>query len=167
MTTNIKKAYLAGGCFWGMEDLFRAEDGILDSEVWYMGWTEPDPTYRNHTGHAEALELTYDADIINYQQILDFFFRVHNPTTLNQQGNDRGDSYRSAIFYQDIEEKEQAEAFIKIVNSSDRWQDPVVTILEEFGEFFQAEPEHQDYLQRNINGYTCHYVRFGTYLDQK
>lgn len=162
---NYKKAYLAGGCFWGLEELFRAQDWVIDTEVGYMGGDVPNPTYQNHHGHAEAMEIEYDPSVVSYQWILDFFFRVHNPTTIDQQGNDRGSSYRSAIFYQNDDEKSQSEAFIEIVNSSDRWQDPVVTTLEAFDVFYPAEDVHQDYLQDNIGGYTCHYVRFPTYLS--
>ena len=165
MTQNLKKAYLAWGCFWWMEDLFRKEKGIVDTEVGYTGGNVPDPTYQNHDGHAEALEVTYDADIISYQWVLDFFFRIHNPTTINQQGNDRGTSYRSAIFYQNEDEKLQAEAMIVLVNQSGRWTSSVVTTLEKFDVFYRAEGYHQDYLKQNINGYTCHYVRWGSYLN--
>ena len=118
------------------------------------------PTYRNHPGHAEGLELTYDPNETNFREILDYFFRIHNPTTVDQQGNDRGSSYRSAIFYQDAEEKAIAEAMIKVVNESGRWNAAVVTTLEAFSPFWPAEPEHQDYLVRNPNGYTCHFERF-------
>ncbi len=161
---NYKKAYIAGGCFWGMEELFRKQDGIIFTEVGYMGWHEADPTYQSHAGHAEALELTYDSEIISFQGILDFFYRVHNPTTVDQQGNDRGASYRSAVFYQNSDEKIWAEAFIEIVNGSGRWNTPVVTTLEEFEAFYPAEPYHQDYLQKSPHGYTCHYVRFPSYI---
>ncbi len=166
MTQNLKKAYLAGGCFWGMEDLFRKEQGIVDTEVGYTGGNVVDPTYQNHDGHAEALEITYNVDVISYQGVLDFFFRIHNPTTVNQQGNDRGTSYRSAIFYQNEDEKLQSEAMITIVNQSGRWPTPVVTTLEKYDVFYRAEPNHQDYLKHNPFGYTCHYVRWGTYLDE-
>lgn len=158
--STYKKAYIAGGCFWGMEDLFRNRPGIKDTEVGYQGGTNEHPTYRNHPGHAEGLELTYDPNETNFREILDYFFRIHNPTTVDQQGNDRGSSYRSAIFYQDAEEKAIAEAMIKIVNESGRWNAAVVTTLEAFSPFWPAEPEHQDYLVRNPNGYTCHFERF-------
>ena len=158
--STYKKAYIAGGCFWGMEDLFRNRLGIKDTEVGYQGGTNEHPTYRNHPGHAEGLELTYDPNETNFREILDYFFRIHNPTTVDQQGNDRGSSYRSAIFYQDAEEKAIAEAMIKIVNESGRWNAAVVTTLEAFSPFWPAEPEHQDYLVRNPNGYTCHFERF-------
>ena len=124
------------------------------------------PTYENHPGHAEALEIEYDSDKIDYKHILDFFFQIHNPTTLNQQGNDKGTSYRSAIFFQDEEEKKIAEEMIEIVNESERWDDPVVTTLEPFSRFWPAEDYHQDYLVKNPNGYTCHAVYFDSYLKE-
>jgi peptide-methionine (S)-S-oxide reductase len=161
---NLKKAYLAGGCFWGMEELFRHQKGVLDTESGYMGGENENPSYRNHPGHAEALELTYDPEQISYEQILDFFFTIHDPTTKNRQGNDRGSAYRSAIFFQDETEKVEAEAFIEKVNASGRWDDPVVTTLEPFSPFTPAEPEHQDYLQNYPGGYSCHFQRFDSYL---
>lgn len=162
--SNIKKAYIAGGCFWGMEDLFRTRTGILDTEVGYQGGANQNPTYQNHPGHAEGIELTYDADQTSFREILDYFFRIHNPTTVDRQGNDRGSSYRSAIFIQNEEEKTIAKEVIEVVNKSERWEDKVVTTLEPFSPFWPAEPEHQDYLVRNPNGYTCHFERFGTFL---
>jgi len=161
---KTKKAYLAGGCFWWMEELFRAFPWIMGTRVGYMGWETENPTYRNHAWHAEALEIEYDADEIDYSTVLDYFFRIHDPTTLNQQGNDRGDSYRSAIFFEDDEQLQTAEDFIKIVNDSGRWPNPVVTSLEEFEAFYLAEDYHQDYLQKSPNWYTCHYVRWPTYI---
>lgn len=161
----IKKAYLAGGCFWGLEDLFRKVEGVVDTEAGYTGGTNENPTYRDHPGHAEALEITYDDEKTSFWKLLDRFFSIHNPTTLNQQGNDRGSSYRSAIFYQTEEEKEQAQEFIKIVNASGYWKDPVVTTLELFTKWWRAEDYHQNYLQNNPGGYTCHLVYFDTYLD--
>lgn len=166
MTTNdIKKTYLAGGCFWGLEELFRDQPGIIDTEAGYIGGENENPTYRDHPGHAEALEITYDPELTSFWKLLDFFFQIHNPTTLNQQGNDVGTSYRSAIFYQNEEEKSEAEQFINIVDESGRWDDPVVTTLEPFTRFWPAEPEHQDYLQRNPGGYTCHAIYFDSYLN--
>lgn len=162
-----KKAYFAGGCFWGLEDLIRNVPGVLDTEAGYMGGENENPTYRNHPGHAEALEIMYDDEQTSYTKLLDRFFSIHNPTTLNQQGNDRGTSYRSAIFYQDEEEHRQAQEFIKIVNASGYWKDPVVTTLEPFMKWWPAEDYHQDYLQNNPGGYTCHLVYFDTYLDGK
>lgn len=160
-----KNAYFAGGCFWGMEELFRAEPGVVDTETGYCGGENDNPTYRNHPGHAETLQITYDPTQTDFRHLLDFFFRIHNPTTLNQQGNDIGSSYRSAIFYQNEEEKAEAEKFIEIVNSSGVWKDPVVTTLEPFVEFWPAEEEHQDYLQNYPTGYTCHAVRFDSFLS--
>lgn len=157
---NYKKAYIAGGCFWGMEDLFRARPGIIDTEVGYQGGENDNPTYRNHPGHAEGIELTYKPEETSFREILDYFFRIHNPTTVDQQGNDRGSSYRSAIFYQNEEEKSTAEEVISIVEDSNKWEGKVVTTLEPFAPFWTAEPEHQDYLVRIPNGYTCHFERF-------
>jgi peptide-methionine (S)-S-oxide reductase len=160
----IKKTYLAGGCFWGMEELFRKLPGVVETEAGYTGGENENPTYENHSGHAEALEIVYDDEKISFKQILDFFFCIHNPTTLNQQGNDIGTSYRSAIFYQNESEKTDAQEFIKIVNSSGKWQNNVVTSLESFERFWPAENYHQDYLQKNPGGYTCHLKYFDTYL---
>ena len=159
MNTN-KKAYIAGGCFWGMEDLFRTRPGIKDTEVGYQGGQNDNPTYRNHPGHAEGIELTYDPNETSFKQILDYFFRIHNPTTVDQQGNDRGSSYRSTIFVQNDEEKSIAEEVIKIVDDANKWEGKIVTTLEPFTTFWPAEPEHQDYLVRIPNGYTCHFERF-------
>ncbi|MBL1434464.1 peptide-methionine (S)-S-oxide reductase MsrA [Candidatus Wolfebacteria bacterium] len=159
-----KKAYFAGGCFWGIEDLFKKIDGVIDTETGYTGGSNENPTYQNHEGHAEALEVTYDTDKVSYKTLLDWFFRIHNPTTLNQQGNDKGTSYRSAIFYQDAEERGEASSFIDIVDESEKWPNPVVTTLEEFSTFWAAESEHQDYLQNNTGGYTCHAVYFDSYI---
>ena len=125
----IKKAYLAGGCFWGLEDLFRKENGVTNTEVGYTGGDVPNPTYRNHEGHAEAMLIEYDDTETSYRHLLEFFFRVHNPTTVNRQGNDKGSSYRSAIFFQDDEEKTEAEDMIDFVNESGKWPNPVVTTL--------------------------------------
>lgn len=161
---NLKKAYVAGGCFWGLEDLFRTQPGIVSIEAGYTGGSNDNPTYENHPGHAEALEIVYDADQTDFWHLLDFFFQIHNPTTLNQQGNDKGTAYRSAIFYQTPEELKQAEDFIKIVNDSKRWPNKVVTTLEPFMRFWKAEDYHQDYLQKNPGGYTCHAIYFDSYL---
>lgn len=162
--TEIKKAYIAGGCFWGMEDLFRSRPGILDTEVGFLGGKNEQPTYANHPGHAEGIELTYNAGITSFKEILDYFFRIHNPTTLDRQGNDIGSSYRSAVFYQNQDEKEIAEQIIEIVDNSNRWEANASTSLEPFSIFWPAEPEHQDYLVKKPNGYTCHFERFGTFL---
>ena len=164
MNPHTKKIRLAGGCFWGLEELIRKEPGVVDTEVGYTGGTNDHPTYENHPGHAEAVEITYDDRATSYKQLLDFFFRVHNPTTVNQQGNDIGTSYRSAIFYATEEEKKVAIEMIEIVNASKRWSAPVVTTLEPFTYFWPAEGYHQDYLQRTPNGYTCHALFFDTYL---
>jgi len=160
----IKKMYVAGGCFWGLEDLIRNQPGVIDTEAGYAGGENEHPTYQNHPGHAEAVEITYDDEVTSYTKLLDFFFQIHNPTTLNRQGNDVGTSYRSAIFFQNEDEKEEAEKFIDIVNESGRWDDPVVTTLEPFTRFWPAEEEHQDYLVKHPNGYTCHAIYFDSYL---
>lgn len=160
----IKTAIFAGGCFWGLEDLIKTVPGVTDTEVGYCGGKNDNPTYENHPGHAEAVQITYDDEKTSYTKLLDFFFQIHNPTTLNQQGNDKGTSYRSAIFYQNDEEKKEAERFIGIVNESERWPDPVVTTLEPFTGFWPAEDYHQDYLIKNPGGYTCHAIYFDSYL---
>lgn len=158
------KAYFAGGCFWGMEELFRSQPGVIATEAGYTGGTNEDPTYESHPGHAEALEIVYDPEKTSYRDLLDFFFRIHDPSTINRQGNDIGTSYRSAIFYQTEAEKSEAERFIKLVNESGRWPGPVVTTLEPFEKFYPAESYHQDYLQKHPDGYTCHFVRGESYL---
>ncbi|WP_047418442.1 peptide-methionine (S)-S-oxide reductase MsrA [Cellulophaga sp. Hel_I_12] len=161
---NYKKAYIAGGCFWGMEDLFRVRPGIVDTEVGYIGGLNEHPTYPNHPGHAEGIELTYNPKETNFREILDYFYRIHNPTTIDQQGNDLGSSYRSAIFFQNEEEKSIAKEIINIVDSTNRWEGKIVTTLEPWTRFWPAEPEHQDYLVKKPNGYTCHFERFDTFL---
>lgn len=158
--SNTKKAYIAGGCFWGMEDLFRVRKGILDTEVGYIGGDNENPTYKNHPGHAEGIEITFDSNETSFKEILDYFYRIHNPTTVNRQGNDKGTSYRSAIFFQNEEEKTVAQEMIDIVNESKKWDGKVATTLEPYSTFWPAEPEHQDYLQKYPNGYTCHFERF-------
>jgi len=166
MTT--KKIILAGGCFWGLEDLIRKQPGVVNTTVGYTGAKETNsvenPTYENHEGHAEAVEIEYDPGKTSYKKLLDFFFQIHNPTTLNRQGNDIGTSYRSAIFYDSVDEKKEGEDFIDIVNKSGRWKDPVVTTLEPLGKFHPAEDYHQDYLVKNPGGYTCHAIYFDSYL---
>jgi peptide-methionine (S)-S-oxide reductase len=162
--TDLKKAYIAGGCFWGMEDLFRVRKGIVATEVGYIGGQNLNPTYRNHPGHAEGIELTYDPAEVSFSEILDYFYRIHNPTTIDRQGNDRGASYRSAIFFQNEEEKSVAQEIIAIVDGSGKWEGKTVTTLEPYSTFWPAEPEHQDYLVRVPNGYTCHFERFGTFI---
>lgn len=165
---NLKKAYLAGGCFWGMEELFRTRPGVKDTEVGYIGGENDHPTYRNHPGHAEGLEITYNPEETSFTELLDYFFRIHNPTTLNRQGNDIGSSYRSTIFFQDEEELAESKKMIEIVNASNKWKESVATTLEPYNTFWPAEPEHQDYLVRNPNGYTCHFERFKeSYLTEK
>lgn len=160
----IKKTYLAGGCFWGLEELFRTQKGITEIVAGYTGGVNKNPTYENHPGHAEALEIVYDDTQTDFWHLLDFFFQIHNPTTLNRQGNDVGSSYRSAIFYQNEDELQKSKDFIEIVNKSKRWKDPVVTTLEPFTEFYPAEDYHQDYLQKNPDGYTCHAIYFDSYI---
>jgi len=167
----MKKAVLAGGCFWGLEELIRSQPGVVDTECGYCGGKVDNPTYRNHDGHAEALEITYDETKTNFKNLLNFFFQIHNPTTMNRQGNDIGSSYRSTIFYANADEKREAEEFIRIVDASKRWPKPVVTTLEPLGpehgvagKFFPAEDYHQDYLQKNPNGYTCHRIYFSSYI---
>lgn len=161
MTTQI--AYLAGGCFWGMEELVRHIPGVLATEVGYTGGNTPDANYEQvrtgKTGHAESLKVIFDTEQLSYQHLLFEFFRMHNPTTLNQQGNDIGTQYRSAIFYLSDEQKATANNVIAIVDTSDEWQAKVVTEVVPFKEFFRAEGYHQKYLVKNPSGYTCHYVR--------
>ena len=164
INNKSKKIILAGGCFWGLEDLIRRQPGVINTEVGYTGGNVSNPTYENHEGHAEAVYIEYDSQKTSYKKLLDFFFQIHNPTTLNQQGNDKGTSYRSAIFYSDEEEKKEAEDFIEIVNKSKRWPNQVVTTLEPFSKFYPAEEYHQDYLQKNPGGYTCHAIWFDSYL---
>ncbi len=159
-----KKMYIAGGCFWGLEDLMHNQPGVLDITAGYTGGTSTNPTWENHAGHAEAIEIVYNPEQTSFWKLLDFFFQIHNPTTLNQQGNDIGTAYRSAIFYQDQDELKQAGDFIKIVNDSKRWPNPVVTTLEPFTAFYRAEDYHQDYLLKNPGGYTCHAIYFDSYL---
>lgn len=165
ITDMIKQAILAGGCFWGLEDLIRSQPGVINTEVGYTGGKNENPTYEFHPGHAEAVLIEYDTEQTTYQRILDFFFQIHNPTTLNQQGNDIGTSYRSAIFYANEEEKAVAEEMIEIVNESGRWDDRVVTTLEPLTRFWAAEDYHQDYLEKNPGGYTCHAIYFDSYLE--
>jgi len=161
----IKKAVVAGGCFWGLEDLIRTLDGVIATKSGYTGGENDNPTYEHHPGHAEAVEITYDPAFVSYKQMLDFFFQIHNPTTLNQQGNDRGTSYRSAIFYATEAEKQIAQEMIDVVNESQRWADAVVTTLEPLDTFWLAEEYHQDYLQKHPGGYTCHAIYFDSYLQ--
>jgi peptide-methionine (S)-S-oxide reductase len=157
MTTE--RAVLAGGCFWGMQDLIRKQPGVISTRVGYTGGKVKNATYRNHDGHAEALEILFDPDKTSYRTLLEFFFQVHDPTTLNRQGNDRGTSYRSAIFYTSDEQKRVAEDTIADVEASGLWPGKVVTEVTPVSDFWEAEPEHQDYLERYPSGYTCHFVR--------
>ncbi len=157
MTTE--RAILAGGCFWGMEDLFRQQPGVVSTRVGYTGGEVLNPTYRNHRGHAEAIEVVYDPEKTSYRALLEFFFQMHDPTTKNRQGNDIGDSYRSAIFYLDDEQKRVAEQTIAAVDASGKWPGKVVTEVTAADTFWDAEEEHQDYLIKHPGGYTCHYVR--------
>jgi len=161
-----KKIVLAGGCFWGMQELIRKEPGVIKTTAGYAGGSVKNPTYKNHAGHAEAVEVEYDDKVTSYWNLLDFFFRIHDPTTFNSQGNDIGSSYRSAIFYANEGERQEAEKFVNLVNASGRWKNSVVTSLEPLKKFYPAEEYHQDYLQKNPGGYTCHYVRLGSYLDK-
>jgi peptide-methionine (S)-S-oxide reductase len=154
-----ERAVLAGGCFWGMQDLFRRYDGIVSTRVGYTGGNVANATYRNHGTHAEAIEILFDPDKITYRQILEFFFQIHDPTTRDRQGNDRGTSYRSAIFYTNDEQKRIAEETIAAADASGLWPGKLVTELAPAWEFWEAEPEHQDYLERYPDGYTCHFVR--------
>ncbi|MEV4780637.1 peptide-methionine (S)-S-oxide reductase MsrA [Burkholderia sp. LMU1-1-1.1] len=167
MMMTIEKAILAGGCFWGMQDLIRKMPGVESTRVGYSGGDVPNATYRNHGTHAEAIEINFDPSVISYRKILEFFFQIHDPSTANRQGNDVGMSYRSAIFYVDDQQKATAEDTIADVNASGLWPGKVVTELAPAGPFWEAEPEHQDYLERIPNGYTCHYVRPDWRLPQR
>lgn len=159
MTTET--AVLAGGCFWGVQDLLRKMSGVISTRVGYTGGDVPNATYRNHGTHAEAIEIVFDPSKLDYRDLLEFFFQIHDPTTPNRQGNDRGTSYRSAIYYTSLEQKGIAEDTIADVDASGLWPGKVVTQVEAAGDFWEAEPEHQDYLQRYPTGYTCHFVRPG------
>jgi peptide-methionine (S)-S-oxide reductase len=155
----IERAVLAGGCFWGMQDLIRKQPGVISTRVGYTGGNVRNATYRNHEGHAEAIEIMFDPARTSYRTLLEFFFQIHDPTTLNRQGNDIGTSYRSAIFYTSDEQKKIAEDTIADVEASGLWPGKVVTEVAPAREFWEAEPEHQDYLERYPDGYTCHFVR--------
>jgi peptide-methionine (S)-S-oxide reductase len=159
MTTQTETALLAGGCFWGMQDLIRRYPGVLSTRVGYTGGDVPNATYRNHGTHAEGIEIVFDPSKISYRQILEFFFQIHDPTTKNRQGNDVGTSYRSAIFYLSDEQKQVALNTVADVDASDLWPGKVVTEIVPAGSFWEAEPEHQDYLERLPDGYTCHFIR--------
>ena len=159
MSTSTERAILAGGCFWGMQDLLRRYPGVISTRVGYSGGDVSNATYRNHGTHAEAVEIIFDPEKLSCRTLLEFFFQVHDPTTLNRQGNDRGTSYRSAIFYTSNEQKRIASDTIADVDASGIWPGKVVTEVAPAGAFWEAEPEHQDYLQRHPNGYTCHFIR--------
>jgi peptide-methionine (S)-S-oxide reductase len=156
---NTERAILAGGCFWGMQELIRKHPGVISTRVGYSGGDVKNATYRNHGTHAEAIEVIFDPAVLSYRQLLEFFFQAHDPTTRDRQGNDRGTSYRSGIYYTSESQRAVAEDTIDDVNASKLWPGKVVTELAPAGDFWEAEPEHQDYLQRLPNGYTCHYVR--------
>jgi peptide-methionine (S)-S-oxide reductase len=156
---TTERAVLAGGCFWGMQDLLRRYPGVISTRVGYTGGNVRNATYRNHEGHAEAIEIIFDPAKISYRKLLEFFFQIHDPTTLNRQGNDRGTSYRSAIFYTTPEQKQIAEDTIADLNASGLWPGKAVTEVTPATDFWEAEPEHQDYLERIPNGYTCHFIR--------
>jgi peptide-methionine (S)-S-oxide reductase len=167
MTQPQETAILAGGCFWGMQDLIRKRPGVISTRVGYTGGDVPNATYRNHRGHAEAIEIVFDPSQISYRDLLEFFFQVHDPTTMNRQGNDVGTSYRSAIFYTDDEQKRVALDTIADVDASGLWPGKVVTEVTPASDFWEAEPEHQDYLERYPNGYTCHFPRPGWKLPKR
>jgi peptide-methionine (S)-S-oxide reductase len=159
MTSRSETAILAGGCFWGVQDLIRKRQGVISTRVGYTGGENANATYRNHPGHAEAIEIVFDPEQVSYRDLLELFFQIHDPTTKNRQGNDMGTSYRSAIFYTSDEQRQVAEDTIADVGASGLWPGPVVTEVTPAGPFWEAEPEHQDYLEKYPNGYTCHFVR--------
>jgi peptide-methionine (S)-S-oxide reductase len=159
MSSPNESAVLAGGCFWGTQDLLRRSSGVISTRVGYTGGDVANATYRNHEGHAEAIEIVFDPRRISYRKILEFFFQIHDPTTLNRQGNDIGASYRSAIFYTTDEQRKIAMETIADVSASGLWPGKVVTEVVPAGAFWEAEPEHQNYLERIPNGYTCHFIR--------
>ena len=161
-----ERAVLAGGCFWGMQDLIRKMPGVLTTRVGYTGGENDHPTYRDHPGHAEAIEIIYENSQLTYRQLLEFFFQIHDPTTIDRQGNDRGSSYRSEIFYTSDAQRQCAEDTIKDVDASGLWPGKVVTKVSGAPTFWEAEPEHQDYLERIPNGYTCHFPRAGWVLPK-
>jgi len=167
MAASTQTAILAGGCFWGMQDLIRRQPGVISTRVGYSGGEVPNATYYNHGSHAEAVEIVFDPSVTSYRNLLEFFFQIHDPTTRYRQGNDIGMSYRSAIFYLDDEQRRVAEDTIADVNASGLWPGKVVTEVTPAGPFWEAEPEHQDYLLRYPNGYTCHYPRPGWKLPRR
>jgi len=164
---SSERAVLAGGCFWGMQDLIRRLPGVVSTRVGYSGGDVRNATYRNHGNHAEAIEIIFDPAHTSFRALLEFFFQIHDPTTRNRQGNDIGASYRSAIFYTSPEQKAVADDTIKDVEASGLWPGKVVTEVAAAGDFWEAEPEHQDYLERIPNGYTCHFVRPGWKLPRR
>ncbi|MGX9782328.1 peptide-methionine (S)-S-oxide reductase MsrA [Janthinobacterium lividum] len=167
MAQDNETAILAGGCFWGVQDLLRRYPGVIATRVGYSGGDVANATYRNHGTHAEAIEIIFDPNTISYRKILEFFFQIHDPSTPDRQGNDRGSSYRSAIYYNSDEQKRVAEDTIRDVDASGLWPGKVVTEVAPAGPFWEAEPEHQDYLQRLPHGYTCHYIRPDWVLPQR
>ncbi len=162
-----ERALLAGGCFWGMQDLIRRRPGVLSTRVGYTGGEVPNATYRNHGNHAEAIEIILNPNETSYRKLLELFFQIHDPTTRDRQGGDRGASYRSAIFYTSDEQREIAENTIADVDASGLWPGAVVTEVTQASDFWEAEPEHQDYLERIPNGYTCHFIRPGWRLPHR
>jgi peptide-methionine (S)-S-oxide reductase len=156
---SIEKAILAGGCFWGVEELIRQQSGVISTVVGYTGGDVPNATYRNHGSHAEGIEITFDSSILSYRELLEYFFMIHDPSTKNRQGNDIGTSYRSAIFYLDENQKEIAIDLISVLDASGKWPGKIVTEVVAATDFWNAEQEHQDYLQKNPYGYTCHFER--------
>lgn len=167
MSENTERAVLAGGCFWGMQDLIRKMPGVVSTRVGYTGGDVPNATYRNHGSHAEGIEIVFHPDQISFRDLLEFFFQIHDPSTPDRQGNDMGPSYRSGIYYVDEAQKAEAERTIADVEASGLWPGKVVTEVREVGDFWDAEPEHQDYLERFPNGYTCHFVRPGWKLPRR
>ena len=167
MTASTERAILAGGCFWGVQELIRRQPGVVSTRVGYSGGDVPNATYRHHGTHAEAVEIVFDPALTSYRALLEFFFQIHDPTTRNGQGNDIGPSYRSAIFYTSPEQQAVAEDTIADVEASGLWPGKVVTEVAPAGDFWEAEPEHQDYLQRIPHGYTCHFVRPGWALPRR
>lgn len=167
MTTNTERAVLAGGCFWGMQDLIRRKPGVISTRVGYCGGDVKNATYRNHGTHAEAIEIIFDPHVLSFRDLLEFFFQIHDPSTRNRQGNDIGTSYRSAIFYTSPEQERIAHDTIADVDAAGLWPGKVVTEVSPVGDFWEAEPEHQDYLERYPDGYTCHFVRPGWKLSRR
>jgi peptide-methionine (S)-S-oxide reductase len=167
MSEKTERAVLAGGCFWGMQDLIRKMPGVLSTRVGYTGGDVPNATYRNHGSHAEGIEIIFDPDKLSYRSLLEFFFQIHDPSTPDRQGNDMGPSYRSGIYYVDAAQKEEAERTIADVDASGLWPGKVVTEVRPVGDFWEAEAEHQDYLERYPHGYTCHFVRPGWKLPRR